>query len=74
MTRKERLAKRKSLFSLGTYLQKKALKRAEKLTYRAAKRQGTLPETVVPAEQIMHEHGPDCDHDHEHVHIEEEQV
>lgn len=38
MSYKEKLNKRKELFSLGTYLSNKARKRAEKLQERAARK------------------------------------
>jgi len=60
MTYKERLAKRKTLFSVTSYLKNKAVRRAEKLTYRAAKRDGTLPQ----AEPELHVHEDDCEHEH----------
>ncbi len=70
MTYKERKAKKTALFSLSAYLKKKALHKAELLTYRAAKREGTLPQEEVKAEEHVHSH--ECDH--EHVHIDEEQA
>lgn len=63
MTRKERVAKRKELFSTKAYLYKKAQVRAVKLQYRAAKRNGTLPQ--------QHEHVHSHEHNHDHEHEEE---
>jgi len=61
MSYKERLAKRTALFSLKTYLLKKAQKRADLLQYRAAKKNGTLDS------HAGHTH----EEDHLHVHEDE---
>lgn len=63
MSHKEKVAKRTALFSLKTYLRNKAVHKAEKLQYRAAKRNGTLPQ--------QHAHVHTHDHDHAHEHAEE---
>lgn len=60
MTRKERVAKRKELFSAKAYLYKKAQIRAVKLQSRAARRNGTL------SQQPEHVHTHEHNHDHEH--------
>lgn len=58
MSYKEKLEKRKALFSLTSYMETKARKRAEKLQHRADKKNHVHD----------HEH-----HDHEHTHEEPQQ-
>lgn len=56
--------KSKPMFSLKTYLLKKAEKKLAKLQYRAAKREGNVDIQKTFQVEAEHVHGPDCDHDH----------
>ncbi len=67
MKRKEKIAKRKALFSLKTYLLKKAQARLAKLQYRAEKRENK----GVASHNHEHVHDHEHEHEHEHEHHEE---
>jgi hypothetical protein len=58
MTYKEKLAKKKAMFSTSSYLKNKAVNRVNKLQYRAAKKTHQHDEHV-------HEHTEDCNHENE---------
>jgi hypothetical protein len=62
---KKQTAEKNARTSLKTYLMRKAVHKAEKLQYRAAKRNGTLPQ------QHEHVHTADCNHGHDHAHVED---
>lgn len=74
-TRKDRVANRLALFSLTSYLQRKAIKRLAKANFREEKRQAkqaallgeAASELIVSdtdTEEHVHEHGGHCNHDH----------
>ncbi len=65
MTRKEKIAKRKALFSLKRYLLKKAQDKLAKLQHRAEKRENK------GITSHNHDHDHTHEHDHEHEHHEE---